>query len=142
MYVFVATLPERLQSSLLRYIQSFDACSLGIRSQYFFHHSAMGSPLSFPLMSHLPCIEIVSVITLSSARFGRGFCIQPAEGDPRVLASPAGGWCIDRALRVGRMTHICLPEQIARDKRYKASVHEGDEGGSRRPPEVAPAVFV
>src|ERR1700756_5631292 len=72
MYVFVATLPERLQSSLLRYIQSFDACSVGIRSQCFFHHSAMGSPLSFPLMSHLPCIEIVSVITLSSARLRRG----------------------------------------------------------------------
>ena len=40
------------------------------------------------------------------------------------------------------MTHVCLPEQIARDKRYKTSVHEGDEGGSRCPPEVAPAVFV
>jgi hypothetical protein len=88
MYVFVATLPERLRSSLLHYIQSFDACSFGIRSQCFFHHSAMGSPLSFPLMSHLPCIEVASVISsIGSPDFARA-CVQLAEGDPRVLASP------------------------------------------------------
>src|SRR5271170_5804821 len=105
MYVFVATLPERLQSSLLRYIQSFDACSVVIRSQGFFHHSAMGSPLSFPLMSHLPCIEIMSVIILSSARFRR-VCIQLAEDNPSHSRQSAGGWGIDRALRVSGMTHI------------------------------------
>jgi hypothetical protein len=40
------------------------------------------------------------------------------------------------------MTHVVLPEHVAHDGRYEAGVHEGDECGSRRPAEVAPAILV
>ena len=40
------------------------------------------------------------------------------------------------------MAHIILPEHIAHDDRYEAGIHEGDEGGARRPAEVAPAILV
>jgi hypothetical protein len=92
-------------------------------------------------MFHLPCIEIVSVITLSSARFHRGLH-STGRGQASRSRQSTGGWYVYRAPRVGGMTHIRLPEQIARDKGYKTSVHKGDEGGSRCPTEVAPAVFV
>lgn len=39
-------------------------------------------------------------------------------------------------------THISLPEDVASDEGDEAGVHERDEGSSRGPAEVAPAVFV
>ena len=39
-------------------------------------------------------------------------------------------------------THILTPEQIPHAERYKTSVHERHESGSRGPAEISPAVLV
>lgn len=77
------------------------------------HHSEIGSPLSFPLMSHLPYNKF-----------------------ELAIYSPLHSGILSE------MTHIILPEQIAHHGRYKAGVHERDECCSRCPAEVAPAILV
>jgi hypothetical protein len=40
------------------------------------------------------------------------------------------------------LTHIRSPEQVPQRRRDETRIHEADPGGTRRPAEVAPAVFV
>ena len=118
------------QSHLCTMYNSFPQNITPWQSHRLLHHSEIVSPLSFPLISNLPCYkDHISMIVMAQ-------CWQIVQFANRNLGrSPSV--CIHQI-----KTHIIFPEHVACNERHEASVHERDEGCARCPAEVPPSVFV